>query len=136
MILNILSALCMVLAILSFTAYGDIRYKYKKLKEAHDEKWEFLNRLGIASSGEFHRIDYYVNKMTEQLNLCKYRNMQYKRMVKHNALQYERVCGELKSYEDKWLEICTLCDQAIREEITAEQLANDIIAIIGANTND
>ena len=38
----------------------------EKLREANDEKNEFLKKLGISATGEFHRIKHYIDKMHQK----------------------------------------------------------------------
>ena len=39
-----------------------------ELKKANDEKNEFLEKLGISSMGEFHRIKYYIDNLKKENN--------------------------------------------------------------------
>lgn len=38
----------------------------EKLRQANDEKNEFLKKLGISATGEFHRIKHYIDKLYQE----------------------------------------------------------------------
>ena len=43
-------------------------------KKVNDEKNEFLKKLGISATGEFHRIKYYIDKQAKELEQLKSEN--------------------------------------------------------------
>ena len=58
-------------------------------KKANYEKNEFLKKLGISATGEFHRIKYYINKLYQECEKLKAEVKKQKEIA--------------KEYEQRWL---------------------------------
>lgn len=49
-----------------FSELYSFKTENKKLRKANEEKNNFLEMLGISSTGEFHRIKYYIDKLIKE----------------------------------------------------------------------
>lgn len=91
----------------------------EKLREANDEKNEFLKKLGISATGEFHRIKYYTDKLHQECEklkkkkeeketfyLTKYANrdsdcLELEHKLKQAEQKLERISEFIKTFDEE-----------------------------------
>lgn len=115
------------------SGYSDCLYKQlqrkkqecEKLREANDEKNEFLKKLGISATGEFHRIKHYIDKLHQECEELKREN---KRLVGEIANSVFDEIEELDRYKQVLEKIEDYCNE---QNLKMDYTACQILKIIG-----
>lgn len=72
--------------------HNKLKQECEEFRKANDEKNEFLQKLGISATGEFHRINHYVDNLKTEYK--EYKNLAAKYLADFFEVQKE--CEELK----------------------------------------
>lgn len=90
----------------------ELTQECEEFRKANDEKNEFLQKLGISATGEFHRINHYVDNLKTEYK--EYKNLAAKYLADFFEVQKE--CEELKEKFYQIEDIVTLLNEDLPED--------------------
>lgn len=93
----------------------------EKFRKANDEKNEFLQKLGISSTGEFHRIKHYIDKIiAENEELKQQKKLLYEKAIDKKS-KLEWAYGKRKEKSDNYKKALKEIETLIKASVDPEQ---------------